>query len=402
MRRSIFSGLRRRTLSFGAAILSAAFGSPARVEEGPTVASRLQPFVDEGTLAGAVTLVATPQQVLDVAAVGWSDVAARTPMATDAVFWIASQTKPITGAAMMILVDEGKVDVDAPVARYLPEFEGVRLAGGGGAPRRPILVRDVLSHTSGLPFQSPMERPTLDLFPLADRVRSYAKLPLAFEPGTKSLYSNAGINTAGRIIEVVSGRPYEAFLEERLFRPLGMVDTTFRPAGDRLARVPKAYKAGKAGLEETPIDQLKYPLDSPDREPMPAGGLFSTADDVRRFYQMLANDGVFEGRRILSEAAVRKMASDQSGEAKSSYGFGIGVMGGGNVFTHGGAYNTNSAYDRDRRLITVFLVQHASWPKGGEKILPAFQKAARDLFAPAAVRAAAPYPTVGIPGREKP
>ncbi|MDG3007238.1 serine hydrolase domain-containing protein [Paludisphaera mucosa] len=405
---SSFFARRRRfpAFSLGLACLSALFGVVGRAEDGATIASRLQPSVDDGTLAGAVTLVATPEKVLDLEAVGWADVAAKRPMTTDAVFWIASQSKPITAAALMILVDEGKVDVDAPVAKYLPEFADVKVAAEGGSlktPRHPILVREVLSHTSGLPFSSPMEKPTLDLFPLADRVRSYARLPLSFEPGMKSQYSNAGINTAGRILEVVSGTPYETFLDERLFRPLGMVDTTFSPAGARLVRVPKAYKLGNDGLEATHIDQLKYPLDSPDRQPMPAGGLFSTAAEVCRFYQMLANDGVFEGRRILSEKAVRQMTSDQSGEAHSNYGFGIGADG--KVFTHGGAYNTNSAYDRERKLITVFLVQHASWTKRGETILPTFQKAARELFGAktASVRPSGEaYPVVGIPGRSKP
>ena len=246
-------------------------------------------------------------------------------------------------------------------------------------PRHPILVREVLSHTSGLPFSSPIERPTLDLFPLELRVRSYAMLPLLFEPGSKSKYSNAGINTAGRIIEVVSGMPYETFLDERLFKPLGMKDTTFWPSGEQLERVPKSYKPAKdGGLEEVPIGQLKYPLDSRERQPMPAGGLFSTANDISIFYRMLAGGGIFEGKRILSEDAVRKMTSDQSGEAHSNYGFGMATDG--KVFTHGGAYNTNSGYDRERKLITIFLVQHAGWGKDGKTILPLFQKMARKVF----------------------
>lgn len=376
----------RRSMTYGLLALAALAGGPVAADDGSPIAATLRPFAEDGRIAGAVTLVATPEKVLDAAAVGWADAAAKRPMTTDAVFWIASQTKPMTGAALMILVDEGKLDVDAPVAKYLPEFGEIRIGEGPSAvaPRRPVLVRDVLTHTSGLPFKSPMEAPTLDLFPLADRARSYARLPLAFEPGTKFLYSNAGINTAGRIIEVVSGSPYEAFLAERLFKPLGMADATFRPTGDRIARVAKAYRPGANGLEETPIEQLKYPLDAADREPMPAGGLFATADDVRRFYQMLANDGVFEGRRILSEASARAMTADQSGEAHAGYGFGIASKG--DVFTHGGAYGSNAAYDRKRRLITVFLGQHQAWPKGGEAAIPAFEEAARQAFGPVAAQ----------------
>ncbi len=368
---------------------------------GSAIRTTLQPFVDSQTLAGAVTLVASPDGVLDVQAVGWADVAAKKPLRTDSVFWIASQSKPITGAALMILVDEGKVNVNDPVENYLPEFKGQMVAVEQDAehallrkPRHPILVREVLSHTSGLPFKSAIEQPTLDLYPLELRVRSYAMMPLLFEPGTKSQYSNAGINTVGRIIEVVSGMPYEKFVEERLLKPLGMNETTFWPSGALLARLAKAYKpTPDGGLEETPIAQLKYPLDSRERQPMPAGGLFSTANDLSVFYRMLANGGQFEGKRVLSEMAVAQMTSDQSGEAHSNYGFGIGSNG--SVITHGGAYNTNSAYDRERKLITIFLVQHAGWGKNGKEILPTFKKAANAAFGGAG--AGAEDIVVGIP-----
>jgi CubicO group peptidase (beta-lactamase class C family) len=332
-------------------------------------------------------------------------------MRPDTLFWIASQSKPITAAALMIRVDEGKVNVDDPVAKYLPEFNGQLVISEQDAthmllkkPRHPILVREVLSHTSGLPFQTPFEHPSLDLFPLESRVRSYAMTPLLFEPGTKSKYSNAGINTAGRIIEVVSGMPYEKFLDERLFKPLGMTDTTFFPSASQIQRLAKSYKPAKdGGLEEIPIVALKYPLDAPDRQPIPAGGLFSTATDLSIFYRMLANGGVFEGRRVLSEKAVQTMTSDQSGEAHSKYGFGMGTDG--KTFTHGGAYNTQSAYDRQRKLITVFLVQHAGWARDGKTIRSLFQKTARDLFAAkTAGTNAAPdaQGVVGIPSETKP
>ena len=143
----------------------------------------------------------------------------------------------MTATALMMLVDEGKVNVDDPVEKYLPEFKGQWVKAEQDTdhmllkrPVHPITVKNVLSHTSGLPFSSPLEQPTLDLLPLAARVRSYAMLPLEFEPDSKYQYSNAGINTAGRIIEVVSGMPYEQFMEQRLFQPLGMKDTTFWPS----------------------------------------------------------------------------------------------------------------------------------------------------------------------------
>src|SRR5947208_5228080 len=229
--------------------LSVLLGLPAdspRSDE-PSIARRLQPFVDRGTLAGAVILVATRDKVLSLETAGYSDVAAKRPMSDDAFFWIASMSKPITATALMMLVDEGKVSLDDPVAKHLPEFRDQMVAVEKTStrivlkkPSHAIMVREILSHTSGLPFSSALEQPTLDLLPLRVAVGSYAMTPLQFEPGSRSQYSNAGVNTAGRIIEVVAGMPYEEFLESRLFRPLGMSDTTFRPTDRQLARLARA------------------------------------------------------------------------------------------------------------------------------------------------------------------
>ena len=400
--------LLRHCISFILLTASVWIGSDtfARDAQATDLAPVLQPFVESHTLAGAVVLVADPDKVLDVEAVGWTDIAAKKPMRTDSMFWIASQSKPITATALMILVDEGKVNVDDPVEKYLPEFKGQQVNIGADAakpelktPRHPILVREVLSHTSGLPFKTAIEEPTLDLLSLETRVKSYAKEPLLFEPGTKSKYANAGINTAGRIVEVVSGMLFEKFLDERIFKPLGMTDTTFYPSKSQIERLAKSYKpnATKDGLEETTIGQLKYPLDDPERRPMPAGGLFSTANDLSLFYRMLANGGTLNGKRILSEKAVKTMTSDQSGEANSHYGFGFGTDG--KSFTHGGAYGTNSRYDMERKIVTVFLVQHAGWSGNGKDILHQFQVAAGEAYGAkvtAAAKADAASLVVGI------
>ncbi len=341
-------------------------------------AAALEPFVQNHTLAGAVTLVADKNHILSLEAVGLSDIAANRPMKPDALFWIASQSKPITATALMMLVDEGKVNIDDPVEKYLPEFKGQKLAGGG-EPKHPITVRNVLSHTSGLPFKTAIEKPTLDQLPLAERVRSYAATPLEFEPDSKWQYSNAGINTAGRIIEVVSGMPYEEFLDTRLFAPLGMKDTTFWPNQQQLMRLAKTYKptADNAGLEETTTDQLKIPLDDRNRQPMPAGGLFSTASDVGRFCQMLLNGGQFEGKRYLSEAAIKQMTSKQTGELPNGYGLGWSTDG--HVFGHGGALSTDMSIDTGRGLILVYLVQHQGYPGNGREAKGAFERAARGV-----------------------
>ncbi len=381
--------------------------APALVRGGePKIAGALQPFVDNGTLAGAVLLVASPDKVLSVDTVGYADVGAKTPMQPDALFWIASMSKPITAAGLMILVDEGKVQLDDPVEKYLPEFRGQMVTDEAGGDRtvlrkpvHPITVREVMSHTSGLPFMSPFEqaRGHIDTLPLQTAVVTYGLGPLKTDPGTKYDYSNAGINTGGRIIEVVSGMPYEEFLRQRLFEPLGMKDTVFLLTPELQARLAKTYKPGpnNMGLEEKGIDQLSYPLTSDERYPCPGGGLFSTAADCAAFCQMVAGGGMRDGKRYLSEAAVREMTSTQTGkllDANGEGGYGLGWQTSrknpgpdGPVIPgncgHGGAYSTNMSIDPVRRLITVYMVQHAGYPgPDGGKVHGAFVNAAVEAF----------------------
>ena len=370
-------------------VIAAVASADLRAAEAGPLAAAVQPYIDREELAGAVMLVANRDKVLALEAAGWADVEAKRPMRNDSIFWIASQSKPITATALMLLVDEGKVQLDDPVEKYLPEFKGQMFVAERDAshkllkqPAHPITIRNVLSHTSGLPFKSAIEEPTLDLWPLGLRVRSYAMTPLDFEPDTKYQYSNAGINTAARIIEVVTDMPFEEFLARRLFEPLQMVDTTFWPSEARAARIARSYKPGpeKKGLVAIEIDQLKYPLtDRTNRFPMPAGGLFSTAADISRFYRMLLNGGQLDGRYYLSEAAVHEMTKRQTPpEFKDSYGLGFSV--GGTMFGHGGAYSTNTTADMQKGLILVWLVQHAGFPGQGDKSQEAFRQAALAAF----------------------
>jgi len=336
-------------------------------------------------------LVADKDQILGLEAAGWSDIAGHKAMKIDALFWIASQSKPMTAAALMMIVEEGKLSLDDPVEKYLPEFKGQLLAVEHDSdhtllqrPKHPITVREILSHTSGLPFSSPLEQPTLDSLPLLQAVRSYALLPLQFPPGTKYQYSNAGINIAGRLIEALSGIPYERFMSERLFKPLGMHDTTFWPSEKQLKRLAKSYKpnSDRTGLEETTVTQLRYPLSNRIcRYPMPAGGLFSTARDTARFCQMILNNGVFQGKRILSPDSIKQLTSRQTAsDLKDSYGLGFSV--GPDWCGHGGAYATNMQIDRRRGLILVWMVQHNGFPGNGGEGQEAFRKAAIAAFAP--------------------
>ncbi len=349
------------------------------------IGSGLQPLVERQELAGAVVLVADRERVLETGTAGFAEVESQRPMTADALFWIASMTKPMTGTAVMMLVDEGRIALDDPVEKYLPEFQGQQLTVMEGerqtglkAPSSQITVRDVLCHTSGLPFKSPQEEPALDALPLEQAVKNYAALPLQFEPGTRFLYSNAGINTAARILEVVSGMKYEDFMQQRLFTPLGMRDTTFWPDETQSKRLATAYQPGPEGrgLEPLQITHLSYPLsDRARRFPMPAGGLFSTAADVAVFGQMILNGGQWQGRRYLSEAAVKTLISRHTApDLSRAYGLGWNVeeTGAG----HGGAYATNLTLDLRRGLVLVYLVQHAGFPGQGKSGLGLFKKAA--------------------------
>ena len=365
-------------------ILAATFvlHSSLFAEPPASIAPLLQPFVDRHELAGAVALVADKDKVLSVEAVGFGDIAGGKALKTDAMFWIASQSKGMTAAAVMMLVDEKKIALDDPVEKYLGEFRGQMVVAEKDGdhvllkkPAHPITVREVLSHMSGMPFQSAIETPTLDSLPLAAAVRSYAMTPLQTEPGTHYQYSNAGINTAARILEVVSGMKYEDFMQKRLFEPLGMKDTTFWPNEEQAARVANSYRpdAAKTNLEAFPVGQLIYPLtDRTHRFPMPAGGLFSTAQDTAVFCQMLLNGGELNDHRYLSEAAFAELRKRQTPESvKENYGLGFAV--GSDWFGHGGAHSTNMEIRQPKGLVIIWMVQHAGFPGDGGKAQGVFR-----------------------------
>lgn len=342
----------------------------------------LRPFVAAGAMSGAVTLVADRDGVRSLGAVGWADIAAQRPMAADTVFWIASMTKPMTGALLMMLVEEGRLALDDPVEKHLPEFAGQQLTveqtperSVQGRPSRPITVRDCLAHVSGLPFMSRPEAGRIDRLSLREAAISYAMTPLGFEPGTQYQYSNAGINTAGRVAEVVTGMRYEDLMHERLLAPLGMRDTTFWPDAGQLARLAKTYKAEAGALNEIPTPQFTHPLADRRRQPCPAGGYFSTADDVGRFGRMVLGDGAFNGRRLLSAASVREMTRKQTGGLAQSYGLGWSVDATG--CGHGGAVATDLRIEHAKGLVLVYLVQAAGYVGAeGAQVLGAFKAAA--------------------------
>jgi CubicO group peptidase (beta-lactamase class C family) len=361
-----------------------------------------QAFVERGELAGAVTLVAQGGEVRHLGAVGYRDLAARTPLRTDDLFWIASMTKPLAAVCVLLLQDEGRLRVDDPVEQHLPEFRGQRLvleqAGDRlvlGKPARPITLRDLLTHTAGL-GDAPAPRPDASL---AELVAAYAHEPLQFPPGSRWSYSNPGINTLGRIVEVVSGQPFAEFLDRRLLRPLGMKDTTFWPTPAQAKRLAKSYKRDADGrLKEVPVFFVAGGLGDRTRTPFPAGGLFSTAADMVRPYQMLLARGVWKGRRLLSEAAVAELTRTQSGDLRTgfvdgmSWGYGFqvvkqpqGVTGmlSPGTFGHGGAYGTQSWGDPGRDAVFILMIQAAGLPNGdASPMRQAFQQAAADALRP--------------------
>jgi CubicO group peptidase (beta-lactamase class C family) len=354
-------------------------------EEARVLAPKLQPFVDNGILAGAVMLTANRDRICHLEAVGYADLEQKRVMRTDNLFWIASMTKTITGAAFLMLVDEGKVSLDDPVERFIPAFGTVRVRKADNSlvpPGHPITVREILSHTSGMGFLNKTDAEIIDAVPLRTSIEHNLLEPLQHEPGGTYLYSNQGIDTAGLIIEIVSGMPYENFLQERLFTPLGMVDTTFRPTAAQLERLAVSYrvKDDKTGLEAVPIRYLTYPLDGKERFPAPGGGLFSTARDMARFGQMLINDGSFEGRIYLSKEAMKTFRTKQTPPSVANlYSLGVNVSSDGSYLGHGGAYKTDFRVRGEE--VRVFLVQQASgWAEGDPGLT--FQQAASALVTP--------------------
>lgn len=330
--------------------------------------------------AGIVTLVMEKGKVVHHDAAGMADIAKGRAMEKDALFWIASMTKSVNGAAILCLVDDGKLSLDESASKWLPELANVTVEGGA-KPEKPITLRMLLSHTAGIAF--PSRKPTDGAISLKAYVASLIKTPLAFQPGSAYEYG-FGPTVAGRILEIVSGMKYEDFLRTRLFEPLGMKDTTFHPDDAHRARIARTYKMDEETHELVPGYNPFVTSDaSVHHMPEPAGGLFSTAADMGRFYSMVANGGEFEGKRILSQKAVQEMLTPVTAGGKQlNYSCGwmhntetqrvcsampVGSHG------HGGAFATNGWIDPASGLVTVFMVQNVLVPDSS-KPRDAFQK----------------------------
>ncbi|HWA11373.1 MAG TPA: serine hydrolase domain-containing protein [Opitutaceae bacterium] len=354
----------------------------------PGVGAAMQGAIDAHEIAGAVTLVATKAGVVHLEATGFSNVEKRVPMAVDSMFWLASTTKPFAGVSVLMMQDEGKLNVNDLVAKYIPEFAALKTPSGKPAN---LTLLQLLTHTSGLGETKREDYPKTKT--LADLIPLTLALPMQFEPGERWKYTSSGINTLGRIVEIVSGQPFEVFVQERILTPLGMKDTTFYPTAEQLARLAGNYSKDRATGElhaQTPSWFVQVGNKWPTRgnfPPVAAGGLFSTASDLGQFGRMLLNHGTLDGHRYISEAAYQVLTTVHTGDLSTGYSAGQmnKVLGWGAAvfivraphaglteplsagsFGHPGALGTDLIVDPVKGVVYVMMIQRSNLPDNFE------------------------------------
>lgn len=328
----------------------------------------MQKFVDAREISGAVTLIGQKGKIVHLSAVGLSDIDRNKPMKKNAMFSIASMTKPIVATGVMILQDDSKLNVDDKVSKYIPAFADMKLNSGEAAARE-ITIRDCITHTAGLTGNQ------IFAGSLGEAIDALAARPLGYQPGDKWQYS-PGLNVAGRIIEIVSDQPLQDFLHARIFAPLNMPSTTFFPIDSQRKRIAMLYGPSEDDKSLVAVDNR---IADPDnvKAPNPSGGLFSTARDMFRFYQMVLNGGKFRRQRIISKAAVEQMTSPQTGDLRTGFtpgncwGLGwcivrepqdvSGMLSAG-TFGHGGAFGTQGWVDPRTKTIYVLMIQRTKLP----------------------------------------
>jgi CubicO group peptidase (beta-lactamase class C family) len=346
----------------------------------PGIGAAMKAMMDKNEIAGAVTMVVTKNQTLHLESTGYADIATKQPIAPDNLFWIASMTKPITGTAIVMLQDEGKLNVTDPVAKYIPEF--ARLKTPSGKPAN-LTITQILTHTSGLGEASGLG--ARNAHTLADLVPVWLAAPMQYEPGEKWKYTQSGINLAGRIVEIVSGMSFDAFLQQRLFDPLGMKSTTFYPTDAQRAKLATAYEKNRdTGLLSPVPPRPDFGLRT--QPPQGNGGLYATPTDYARFCQMLLNRGTLDGKKILSEAAFKVLTSVHTGDLPTgffqtdglgrrglNYGWGLGTcvlrtpheghaaMLSPGSFGHGGAWGTQAWIDPVKGVAYLLFVQRSNF-----------------------------------------
>jgi len=335
--------LRRRAIAFVASLLGCAAAGAAPAAPFPRAQPEavgfsseklrkldeaMQAMVDQGQVAGAVTVLARHGQVVQAAAFGKRGLETGDPMPMDAIFRIRSETKPVTGVAMMILYEEGRWKLDDPVSKYVPEFANLRVAkmDAEGRPvfspiSRPPTMRELMTHTAGFAYgiaddpSSPADQAyyrasVLQSESLDQMVRKVSDLPMFAEPGTLWRYSIAA-DIQGYIVEKLSGKTLPDFMQERIFAPLGMTDTAFYVPGDKVGRLAALYDADATGRLTVVHEAGWRDVTRPPLAPSGGGGLVSTAHDFARFAQMLLNGGDLDGVRILQPETVALMRLNQ-------------------------------------------------------------------------------------------
>lgn len=347
----------------------------------------MQKFVDQGQIAGAVTLVGHKGKVVHLGAVGLANIEKGKEMRPLTLFSIASMTKPITATAVMILQDEGKLSIDDKVSKYLPAYKDLKLVSGE-APSREITIRDCITHTAGLAgdqvFQGSLE----------EAVNEIATRPLAFEPGTKWQYS-PGLNVAGRIVEIVAEQPLQDFIKTRIFEPCQMTATSFFPDEKQRRQIATIYQPSEDNESIVPAsNRIAEP--GQVQAPNPSGGLFANARDMFRFYQMVLAKGKFRQQQVVSKDAVNQMTQPQTGDLETGFtpgncwglGWclvrqpqGVTEMLSPGTFGHGGAFGTQGWVDPKTKTIYVLMIQRTKMGNSdGSDIRKVFQQMASDAI----------------------
>jgi CubicO group peptidase (beta-lactamase class C family) len=358
----------------------------------PKMKEALQPYVDREELPGMISVLATKDSVLQMDCIGYSDLETKTPIAPDQGLWIASTSKIFTGTALMMLVDEGKVSLDDPIEKYFPEMANLKVLKYSDddtvllkSIKTKPTVRHALSHQIGFPFQTKMmDKFGSDALPLEMEIFEISRTPLSFEPGTGYAYSELGIDIVGGIIEKVSGQKYEDFVQQRIFDPLEMTDTTLWPSEEfQKTRWIHCYQTVDGKLQECDIPMMKRPYESRlTRFPEPGACIFSTANDLLKFFQMHAAGGLYNGKRLISQEAQKEIMAKQTPEGQPYYGLTNMEQG---WIGHAGACGNQCYADPAAGIVRLYIVQVSGVPKHDEAV-GAWRKTAEEIFRDAGLR----------------
>lgn len=330
------------------------------------VADAMMPYIQSGECPGAISILYR-DGVQETALLGYADMEKQIPIRMDQLFMQCSQTKGFCGVTIAILVEEGKLSLDDPVSKFLPEFKDLKIAVKGENEEKVLVpakntltVRMVMNHTGGLRFEIPTKvKKGWPAVSVRDAAREAASQSLLFEPGTKVQYSNTGIDIGAAVVEVVTGQKWETFLSERVLKPLGMTSTTFNPTDEQLENIIQLYRPlpGERASFRKSTNSMPLPHNGPNVHPSAGAGLWTTAEDQYKFYKMLMNLGIGDnGVRILKEDTVRSLLAVSSRPANlGKYSLGLAVHG--SIMGHGGAFGTSADVDWKKRHLSIWIVQ---------------------------------------------